>query len=162
MLAGSENNPDHFAVAVILQKQAVEGNPWLDNRWNALGITVQSQLKDSISSRLIKQTATYSHYLWTGLTINLYVDQAESYYHNLMTQTPRLFVVCRMNNQDEPEPFLVTASSDEANSYVEVDDLAYSVDFPVEFYAWIEAFVLTHYVPEKKKKRKLKNWRVSE
>jgi hypothetical protein len=37
--------------------------------------------------------------------------------------------------------------------------MVYAVPMPPELYRWCELFVLNHYVPEQKKKRRLKNWR---
>ena len=57
-----------------------------------------------------------------------------------------------------PEPFLITMSFDEAHAYLEGDDEIYEVEVPPELYRWTEAFLLMHYAPEKKIKRKRKNW----
>jgi hypothetical protein len=56
-------------------------------------------------------------------------------------------------------PFLVSLSFDEANAYQEGDGVVYAVAMPPELYRWCEHFVLDHYVPEKKKKRRLTDWR---
>ena len=92
----------------------------------------------------------------------MYKDEAESYYHNLMAPNPCLYVILRDNEQGQPEPFRVSASFDEANAYTEVDENAYPVAMPGELYNWVERFVLTHYVPEQRKKRKRKNWKAGE
>ena len=56
-----------------------------------------------------------------------------------------------------PVPVLVTLSFDEANAYGEGGATVYHVAIPAELYAWVERYVLTHYVPEKKYKRKLRH-----
>ena len=33
-----------------------------------------------------------------------------------------------------------------------------SIDVPAEIYRWTEAFVIANYFPEKKRKRKLRDW----
>ena len=58
-----------------------------------------------------------------------------------------------------PQPFLVSMSFDEAHAYLEGDDEIYAVDVPPELYRWTEAYVIANYFPEKKKKRKLRDWR---
>jgi hypothetical protein len=59
-----------------------------------------------------------------------------------------------------PRPFLVSLSFDEANAYLETDDVdVFPVAMPPELYRWIEAFVLAHYVPEPRRKRKRDDWR---
>ena len=78
-----------------------------------------------------------------------------------MSDNPQAFVICRNEEEvnDQIQPFLVTLSSDEANSYMEVDELVYSVKMPAELYRWVEQFVLEYYIPVKKKKRKRINWK---
>ncbi len=58
-----------------------------------------------------------------------------------------------------PEPVLVTLSFDAGQAYLEGDETVYNVPLPPELYRATEAFVLAHYVPEKKNKRKLENWK---
>jgi hypothetical protein len=71
-------------------------------------------------------------------------------------------VVCREEDGERPEPALVTASYGEAASYSEVDENVYAVPIPPEIYLWIEAYVLEHYVPEKRRKRKRDDWKQDE
>jgi hypothetical protein len=53
---------------------------------------------------------------------------------------------------------LVSASFDEAHAYLEAEGDAEAVPMPPEIYQWVERFVLKHYVPERKVKRKRRNW----
>ena len=53
-------------------------------------------------------------------------------------------------------------SFDEAHAYLEGDDEVYAVDVPAELYKWTEAYVIANYFPEKKKKRKLRDWSAEE
>ncbi len=106
----------------------------------------------------IHADADNEQYLWTGLDLNLHPDASESYYCNLMGEKPSVFVVSR-SEQGCLQPFLVTLSYDEAASYMEVDESVSAVPMPAEIYRWCEAFVLEHYVPEKKRKRKRDNWK---
>jgi hypothetical protein len=62
-------------------------------------------------------------------------------------------------NDEAPVPFLVSLSFDEAHAYLEGEEQVYDVDVPAELYRWTEAFVLKHYVPEKRRKRQRKDWR---
>ena len=53
---------------------------------------------------------------------------------------------------------LVTASFDEANAHVEGDDRVDSLPLPPTLYQAIERYVLTHYVPTQRAKRKRDDW----
>lgn len=97
-------------------------------------------------------------FLWGGIHLNLYKDQVESYYHNLMAPQAMLYVIVRVQD-NILTPVLVSASFDEANAYIESSDDAHPVPMPAEVYPWVERFVLEHYQPEPPRKRKRKNWK---
>ena len=97
--------------------------------------------------------------MYGGFSVSLFIDECESYYHNLMSPVPRSYVVARMDDNDIPTPFLVSMSFDEAHAYLEGDEEVYDVDIPPELYRWTEAFVLAHYAPKKRVKRKRQNWK---
>ena len=44
---------------------------------------------------------------------------------------------------------------------METDEIVESVGMPAELYRWVERFVLQHYVPEKRRKRKRDNWKAN-
>ena len=155
-----------FPVSVITAFQKTQ-NAWSDGQWGVNGVLVGefdgNKSVNKLSKRLIRAHTEDEQYLWSGLSVALYKDDAESYYHNLMSDNPRVFVICKMteDSSEDCQPFLVTLSYDEAASYMEVDELVFSVDMPAELYRWLEQFVLENYVPEKKKKRRRTNWKAT-
>jgi hypothetical protein len=98
-------------------------------------------------------------FLHTGMRMHLYKDDAESYYYNLVSDNPSVFVICNQEAGEPLQPFIVTLSYGEATSYMETDEIVETVAMPPELYRWAEHFVLEHYVPEKRKKRKRDNWK---
>jgi hypothetical protein len=155
--------PEHFPVSVILESRPAKSE-WIDTVWKAIAVTIgsTSDVADD-QPRLIRQEGDTKLYQCSGLRVALYKDECESYYYNLIADTPRCYVVAHIEDPDEaPEPFLVTMSFDEAHAYLEGDDDIYDVDVPPELYRWTEAFVLVHYAPEKRTKRKRKNWKQSD
>ena len=154
-----------FRVFVLTHYQTTPNNRWSTGQWEVSGIVVGEhgeKLEDvRQTKKAIRCDTENTQYLWSGLTVELHKDGAESYYHNLMSDNPKAFVVCKSDETDcnQCQPFLVTLSYDEATSYMEVDELVYSVDMPPELYRWVEQFVLEHYVPEKKRKRRRDNWK---
>ncbi|WP_455222156.1 DUF3305 domain-containing protein [Kaarinaea lacus] len=155
-----------FPVSVLMHFKVTQNNFWSSGQWEANGLIV-GEIGEKItgSNKQLKQVlqsdAANSQYLWSGFTVELHKDECESYYHNLMSDTPKAFIVCRSDEEDnnQCQPFLVTLSYDEAASYMEVDELVYSVAMPPELYRCVEQFVLEHYVPEKKRKRRRDNWK---
>ncbi len=151
-----------FPVSVIMQK-SLSDNKWIDEIWDAIGVTV-GELGDvdtNIENTpiIIFEQGVITQYLNTGFKLELFADECESYYYNLMSSTPRCFIVAEQNEDDVPRPFLVSLSYDAAHSYLEGDEIVYAVDLPAELYRWSEIFILSHYAPEKKFKRKRTNWK---
>lgn len=151
--------PDRKQVAVIMERRP-SSHRWANYSYDAVGVVVRADGEERSVERVF-QDGDVEHFLVTGLGINLYVDECESYYHNLMSPEPGCFLVADTpdDNDELPIPYLASLSFDEAHAYLEGDELVYSVPIPKELYQWVEAYVLTHYVAVKKTKRKLKNWK---
>jgi hypothetical protein len=151
--------PDKLPISVIMEKRPSD-NAWVDFTYQAIGVVASDHSRDN-ATRKIYQHNGVERFLFSGLYLQLYVDECESYYHNLMSPQPGCYVVAgEPETLDEmPEPYLVSLSFDEAHAYLEGDELVYSVEIPPQLYQWTEAFILTHYEATKKTKRKLKNWK---
>ncbi len=150
--------PDKMNMSVVMSKRP-SSHPWADFEYQAVGV-VATENDEAQPVRRIYQDGEVEHYLFSGLSLRLYVDECESYYHNLMSPQPGCFIVADDSESEGemPVPYLVSLSFDEAHAYLEGDQQVYSVEIPPQLYQWAEAFVLIHYVAVKKSKRKLKNW----
>jgi len=152
--------PDCFPVTVVMERQPAKVSAWVDYVWKAIGVTVGNTLDSQDESRVEHPEEGYRLQIYPGYQVRLYVDECDSYYHNLMSPSPNCFIVVRQDDDDdEPRPFIVSLSFDEAHAYLEGDDTVFTVDMPPELYRWTESFVLTHYCPQQLKKRKRKDWR---
>lgn len=155
--------PENFPVSVILESRPAKSE-WIDTVWQITGVAVGSRT-DAVNEkpRQIHVDGDITQYICNGLRVALYKDECESYYHNLMSPEPRCYVVAHVEGDEEPpDPFLVTLSFDAAHAYLEGEDDIYGVDIPPELYRWTEAFVLVNYAPEKRIKRKRKDWKEQE
>jgi len=153
------NLPDHFPVMVIMERRPAKVSPWVDYVWSAIGVTVGDTQDQSDNTAVTHIENDVQLHIYPGYQVKLYIDECDSYYRNLMSPTPRCFIVAREDGGDDgPKPFIVSLSFDEAHAYLEGDDTVYAVDIPPELYRWMEAFVITHYCPEERKKRKRKDW----
>lgn len=151
-----------FPISVVMQHRVIENNIWLAEQWEAEAVIAGgSDATGNIPERSVSRIgSTEEKYIWTNYQINLFADQSESYYFNIISDTPFVFVICRDEQGDgELIPFNVSVNYDEAASYMELDDHVFQVPMPAEIYRWLEDFVLNNYVPMKKKKRKLENWK---
>ena len=152
--------PDHFPVTVIMERRPAQVSTWVDHVWKAIGIAVgdaQDLPQDARVDGLAGDDVRLRFH--SGFRVRLFADECESYYHNLMSDTPQCYIVVHEDeDEDEPAPFLVSLSFDEAHAYLEGDDTVFAVDIPPELYRWTESFVLAHYCPQPLKKRKRRNW----
>ncbi len=150
--------PDRFSLAVIMARTAVSGNPWVDCNWQAVGVAVDGHKQRDAPQSLAGRAGSALQVLHHGFQVRLFVDECESYYHNLVSPRPCCYVIASLDDQEVPVPRFISLSFDEAHAYLEGDEELFSVDMPAELYRWVEAFVLANYVPVKRTKRKLKNW----
>ncbi len=151
--------PDTFEVAVILKRWPAS-SPWADYQWDVVGVAPgagEGRQPGSAPMR-VSEHGDVALFRAGGFRVKLHVDECESYYHNLLSPTPRCFVIAEPDAGQGPVPFRVSLSFDEAHAYLEGEREVYAVDIPPELYRWSEAFVLRHYVPEPRKKRKLRDW----
>ncbi|MDH5659494.1 MAG: DUF3305 domain-containing protein [Gammaproteobacteria bacterium] len=151
-----------FPVSIIMQHRLIENNIWQAEQWEVEAVIAGgNSTSEDIPERTISRIGSDEEkYVWTNYQINLFADEAESYYFNIISDTPFVFVVCRdEEGNGELIPFNTSVNYDEAASYMELDDHVFQVPMPAEIYRWVEAFVVNNYVPVKKKKRKLENWK---
>lgn len=167
-----EKQPTSFTISVIMESQP-SSHAWADEVWDARGIVASADAlgedgatKNSVDEGVVKviEQGDKKQLIYSGLKIRLFLDECESYYHNMMSPDPGCFIVARYedeegNETDKPIPILVTLSFDEAHSYLEGDDTVYAVPIPAELYRWAEVYVLENYVAEKRVKRKRVDWK---
>lgn len=154
--------PVTFPISVIMTFREPADQSWDTGRWDVAGVIAgKSQIDDERDCLPMHAESSNRQFLWPDFRLELFRDDAGSYYHNLMGVEPRVFVLCRENDSGRLEPFQVTLSYDEAAAYSEVEEEVFAVPMPPEVYRWLENFVLEHYVPEKRRKRKREDWRKS-
>jgi len=155
--------PLQYPVAVLVEYQAVHHHRWIDGRWSVTGVVAGKRLENAaVRCQLIHSNNETQQYLWAGLSVELHPDDAESYYCNLMSDNPSVFVVCNEEQDGALQPSIATLSYGEATSYMETDQRVERVAMPADLYRWLEQYVLENYVPEKRKKRKRDDWKVTD
>jgi hypothetical protein len=72
-----------------MEVRTVADNPWIDERRQALGVTVgHVATHEGESPRRLVAGPNAAQYLWTRLRVDFFPDEAESYYHNLAVDPP--------------------------------------------------------------------------
>lgn len=160
----TEKPQDFFPVSVIMQSRP-SNNQWVDQTWESVGVVTRTSNTEKTVKRI--EQGELTQLIYSHLSLRLFIDECESYYHNLMSPEPGCFIVAREEDEDGEEtdipiPFLVTMSFDEAHAYLEGDDTVYAVAIPPDLYQHLEAYVIEHYSAEKRTKRKRKDWRKGE
>ena len=155
--------PSQMPVMVLVECRQARSGRWVEEQWEAVAVvTGKDVASDAANSTLVHEDAECRRYLWSGLTLSLFKDACESYWYNLMSETPYLYVICNIDEDEDGQeslhPVLVTADQQEATGHMEIDDRVYSVPMPEQAHQWVERFVLDNYVPAQKKKRKRQQW----
>lgn len=135
--------------------------PWSDLAWKVEQVLVGTEFaQDPAADRPTPLPAKEGEQtlLWSGLRVAVFPDQGESYYFNLLVDSPKVFVVCASDPRNGLRPELITLDYDEAMSHVETDEDVQSAPMPPEMVHWLEGFVLENYVPERKSKRRRVAW----
>lgn len=152
--------PDsRFPVSAVMERSRSQRGPWRLPVWRLVGFVAGRAVAGETPQRLrVRVQADREHWLWTGLSVALFRDCAESYWYNLVGRRPSLFLVCRENATGELLPFTVTANYDDAGAHLEADDLVFAAPLPPELHLQLEAFVMRHYRPQPPRRRKRTNW----
>ena len=151
-----------FKVSVVLESQQKSMGRWSVLQWDLAGVLSDPKGPDRLEGPImLRESDSGSQYMWKGLHLSLFADSSEGYWYNLLSETPYAFVLFEYDTEDEqevPVPILVTANQDEAGGHLEADNLVLSGPLPVDIRDAVEKFVVENYVPEKRRKRKRRDW----
>jgi len=155
--------PSEIPVMVLVECRQARSGPWVEEQWQAVAVVAGKEVvREEFKTTLVHEDSECRRYLCSGLVVSLYKDAGESYWYNLMSETPCLYVICTIEDDDDGReglnPVLVTVDQQEATGHMEIDDRVYSVPMPEQLHQWVERFVLENYVPAQKKKRKRQQW----
>jgi len=150
-------------VTVLVECRQARSGRWVQEQWEAVAVIAGEDVSDEATkTTLVHEDAECRRYLWSGMKLKLYKDACESYWYNLMSGNPYVYVICYMDEAEDGveslSPVLVSADQQEASGHMETDDRVFSVPMPEQLYLKVERFVVENYVPEEKKKRKRKQW----
>jgi hypothetical protein len=148
-----------FPVSVIVERKSLHDKPWLSDSWQVIGVVGGERATEVQEPTLIRDTGDTSQYLHTGLYVELYKDDLESYCSNLRGRKPGIFVICNyQEDSGDLYPLVVTLSYDEMASYIEVDEPVFDLPIPGDIYRWLEDYVLQNYEFKEKNKRRREKW----
>lgn len=142
---------DHFALSAVVWRRPARSR-WLDASWSLLGtlpgLTPEALEQAGQGGELIRLP---------DMRLNLYRQHCEAYHLNLVSEQPKIYLVCSESG-GTLSPILLTVDFDEAASFMETDELVLDAPLADVLCAWLERFVVAHYVPARRKKRKRTQW----
>ena len=146
-------------VAVVLEREVDRANRWGYPTWRVHALVAGEGIGRLGGNSVIDVDPDTRRTIHTGFTLDLYKDGSEGYWYNLLSGEPYLFVVCEGDyGAMEIQPMHVTANQDEANGHLESEDIVLPVPMPAEIVSLLERYVISHYRPEAKRKRKRRDW----
>lgn len=136
-------------VAVVMERRALD-NPWQSEQWEAVAVIPDS---GNTEPHLIAEDSASARWLHPGYDVALRSDEAEGYFLNVTTAGPQFFVMWRMVD-DQAIPHTVSASYNEASTWMDAGDRVDPVPMPTELVRWLGDYVRDNYRPEPRKRIK--------
>jgi len=155
-----------FTVAVVMRKERIDGpmSRWQTTRW-VLDDVLAYAPDGEAPPRRIFQDEREERWLFTGLSVELFRDDAEGYYLNLSSPSPCWFVLWRMEEEatvaQEPlaRPDFVSLSYHDAGRWLDAQETVEQVPAPTEVVELLKEYVEQHYVPEPKRRKRPDSFR---
>ena len=139
------------AIAVIMERTALTSR-WASEKWEAKGV-VQDLSPDGSPAKVIVEREGLTQMLHPGLRLQLTRDEAEGYYLNLTSPTPKVFVLWRLV-EDVAKPQMLTVSYAEGLRWADSGEQVDGVPLPSELRPWMAEFVEANYRPEPRKPKR--------
>ncbi|MCW8885606.1 MAG: DUF3305 domain-containing protein [Motiliproteus sp.] len=147
----SKSEIRHWPLVVQLRRKTVNRGRWEAYSWSVAAVAsdrhVGGQRELTVEHKAVAEDCCDYH--WRGLSLEIFRDERAAYRFNLSSDDPRLFVVCNEEDEDQMQPFLITASQDEAASYMDGgEEDVFSLPMPEAVQCWIESFIGRHGEPD--------------
>ena len=82
-------------VSVVLERRMARMGPWSQVQWEAVAAVAGEEAASGRgAATLVHEDDECRRYLWPGFVVELFPDGCESYWYNLLSERPSLFVVC--------------------------------------------------------------------
>jgi hypothetical protein len=134
-----------WTLSVTLRREMRERKGWQFPAWSLAEIAPDARQPGLVESN---PAEAIHDFCWTGLRLSLQRSNAETYWYNLTSQTPSLFVICREDPQYGLVPSMISIDQDESAREQESEGEIFSVPMPRWIIDALERFVMTHYRPE--------------
>lgn len=138
-------------VTVVLRRAMRQRGPWRFPAWQLAEVRPEESAP-GLERRAVSEEVT--DFVWGGLVVQLVRSDAETYWFNLTSRRPALFVICREDPRNGLMPVMVTLDQDEAMRQHEGEGEILSLPFPDWLAERVEHFVVTHFKPQPRRRRR--------
>jgi hypothetical protein len=147
-------------MAVLMRREAVQGPMarWQSHRW-VLADVLPQEAGFGDAPRCLRQTDDEELWLYPGLQLALFTDDAEGYWLNQTSPTPCFFVMWRLQEQELGQapravPQALSLSYHDAGRWLDAQETVDNVPAPAEVVAVLKSFTDAFYEPEVKKRQR--------
>jgi Protein of unknown function (DUF3305) len=134
-------------VAIVMERRAL-ANPWASEQWAAVAVIPDTGNREPC---IIAEDGASERWLHPGYELTLRRDEAEGYFLNVTSAEPRIFVMWHMEDE-QVRPHSVSASYNEASTWMDAGDQVDPVPMAPELALWLGDYVRDNYKPEPKKR----------
>ncbi len=138
----------HWPVTVVLRREMKTMKGWQYPAWS-LALIEAGGDGDGVDEQRLDDGIR--DFRWQGLVISLRRSDAETYWYNLTSQQPSIFVICREDPQFGLMPSMITLDQDESARQQESECEIFSAPIPGWLISEVERFVLAYFKPEDKR-----------
>lgn len=137
-----------WPITVVLRRAMKEMKGWQYPSWSLVSIESGADL-DGVEEKRVDEGVR--DFRWGGMVLVLRRSDAETYWYNLTSQRPSIFVICREDPQYGLMPMMVTLDQDQSAREQESENEIFAAPIPDWLIAGVEQFVLAHYKPQDKR-----------
>ena len=142
-------------VAVVMERD-FQPNRWEDWRHRIVEV-VPMQAAFGDAPRVLRDDDKLQRTLHPGFTVELFADEGEGYYLNLIAAAHRCGSSSGACDDEDPSrawPEQVTLSYNEAGRRLDAQERVDNVPLGREWCEWLQAFTDEHYKPEPKQRKR--------
>ena len=141
----------NWPVIVVLRREMRQRGQWQFPAWSLQSIEPGSA-EDKLTETRVSEGVR--EFRWSGLAVVLVRSNAETFWYNLTSARPSLFVICQEDPQYGLMPMMVTLDQDESARQQESETEIFRMDPPAWLLEELERFVMAHYQPDEKRGKK--------
>jgi hypothetical protein len=137
-------------VAFIMQRRAVMHKWGAMDSWSAVGVVPDRGGLAAL--QMLSESDERDYYLVSGIELELYTDENEGYYENIMAPDSKVFVLWRMVD-GRAIPARASVSYVEGTRMFDSGEDADGVTMPAEIYQWVASYLRDNFTPRPRKGR---------